>query len=136
MIYSKEYFLKQFKRVKTKLESKDFKDFYLRWYTDGLYTAQCENEKEFSEEPEPDEEKILFWEPTFQAKREDVNGIAHLEAHLEDDGYDPYWVIEIDYYKKPFKKRKGRTPIVCYRIVEVLEQHIKDIPKLIKQLKS
>lgn len=134
MIYSKEYFLKKFQLIKPKLEKQGFKEFYLRWYADGLYTGFCEDEKEFEKESEPEEEKTMFWEPQFQAKREDSDGIAHLEAHLEDDGREAYWILQIDYYKKPFKKRTNRSPLTCYRIVEILEQHIKDIPKLIKKL--
>lgn len=134
-MYSKEYFLKKFKQIKPKLEKQQFKDFYLRWYADGFYTGFCENEQEFANEEDPEEEKTMFWEPQFQAKREDSRGVAHLEAHLEDDGREAYWVIEIAYYKKPFKKRTGRSPLICYRIVEIMERHIKDISKLIKQIK-
>lgn len=137
MIYSKETYLKLFKSLKPKLVKEKFSKFAHCWYSDGLFTAPSDTNEEFFSQPDPEEnEKVIFWEPCFRCWKKDSKGFAYLEGHLEDDGSEPYWVMEINYYKKEVTKRKGRSPVIVYNIREIMEENIKDIPSLIKKINN
>jgi hypothetical protein len=138
MSYPIEFYTKKFAALRPKLIetlqiSEELNSLVSHsWHNDGCSSyGWIEGETPKSE---PTHKAFTNWNPEFTLRASNYS----LHGRLDDDGKDPYWVLDLKIsHKNPLHDRKGfRGPYATSEIYDILEEDLVKLPELIEQFSN
>lgn len=130
-----EQYLKDFARIKPKLEEYGFTLTEHYWSADGFNTAFW-NENEKPCIPLEKRTATMNYVPEFRSRNAD-NKRMHLNGQLGNQCED-FWILDLCYFPETTLNPRGgfMGPVAKLEICQIMEEDIDKIPEFMDKLKS